>query len=47
MNLIGTTNEINKITESLESEYEVKGMRRTRLCLELDLEHINDSIHVY
>ncbi|KAM1018582.1 hypothetical protein FF1_040053 [Malus domestica] len=46
MNLIGTLEELAKISEHLKSEFEMKNLGKTRYCLGLEIEHCSDGILV-
>lgn len=47
MNLIGTPEEVKETAKLLKSEFEMKDLGRTNLCLGLELEHHSDGILVH
>ena len=44
INISGTPKELTKITEYLKREFEVKDLRKIKLCLSLELEHKTNGI---
>ena len=46
-NLTKTPEELEKTDSHLKTEFEMKDLRKTRLCLELKLKHCSDGILVY
>ena len=46
-NLTKTLEELEKTASHLKMEFEMKDLRKTRLCLDLKLKHCYDSILVY
>ena len=47
MNFIGTSEELSKTTMYLKKEFKVKDLGKTKLCLDLEHEHIANGIIVY
>ncbi|MBT0984610.1 hypothetical protein KJ032_26650, partial [Salmonella enterica subsp. enterica serovar Typhimurium] len=47
MNLIETLAELEEIAAHLKSEFEMKDLRKTRLCFDLKFKRCSDSILVY
>ena len=47
INIIGTPEELTKTAEYLKREFEVKDLRKTKLCLGLELEHKTNGILVH
>ena len=47
INIIETLEELTKTVEYLEREFEVKDLRKTKLCLGLELEHKINGILVH
>ena len=47
LNIIGTSGEISQTVEYLKKESEMKDLRKTKLCLGLQLEYISDGILVH
>ncbi|KAM2449650.1 hypothetical protein PS1_019734 [Malus domestica] len=47
MNLVGTLEELNKTAEYLKSEFEMKNLRKTKFCLDLQIEHCASGILVH
>ena len=39
-NLIGTPEEFQKIVEYLKIEFEIKNIRKIKICLDLQIEHL-------
>ena len=46
-NLTKTLEELEKTASHLKMEFEMKDLRKTRLCLDLKLKHCSDGILVY
>lgn len=44
MNLIGTLEELSKTAKYLKKVFKVKDLRKTKLCLSLELEHKANGI---
>ena len=44
MNLIGTLEELLKIAEYLEREFEMKDLRKPKYSLDLQIEHITNGV---
>ena len=47
INLIGTQIELQKAIEYLKNEFDMKDLGRTKLCLNLQIEHLTNSIFVH
>ena len=47
LNIIGTSGEISQIVECLKKEFEMKDLGKTKLCLGLQLEYVNNGILVH
>ena len=47
LNLIGTPEEISKAVEFLKKEFETKDLGRTKFCLGLQIEHLEDGIFIH
>ncbi|KAL0796991.1 hypothetical protein Bca101_068368 [Brassica carinata] len=47
LNIIGTSREISETIKYLKKEFEMKDLGKTRFCLGLQLEYINDEILVH
>jgi len=47
INIIGTPEELPKAIDCLKKEFEVKDLGRTKFCLGLQIEHLNNGIFVH
>jgi len=47
INIIGTLDELPKAIDCLKKEFEVKDLGRTKFCLGLQIEHLNNGIFVH
>ena len=47
MNLVGTPEELNKTTEYMKSEFEMKDLGKTKYCLGLQIEYCANGILVH
>ena len=47
LNIIGTTNELSEAVVNLKKEFEMKNMGKTKLCLGLQIEHLENGIFVH
>ena len=47
MILIGTPEELQKVIEYLKKEFEIKNFGKTKLCLGLQIEHLEGEICVH
>ncbi|KAK2443387.1 hypothetical protein QL285_014496 [Trifolium repens] len=47
INIIGTPGELPKAIDCLKKEFEMKDLGKTKLCLGLQIEHLNDEIFVH
>ena len=47
LNILGTSGEISQTVEYLKKEFEMKDLGKTKFCLGLQLEYINDGILVH
>ena len=47
INLIGTPIELQKAIDYLKNEFEMKDLGRTKLCLDLQIEHLTNGIFVH
>jgi hypothetical protein len=47
INIIGTPRELPKAINCLKKEFEMKDLGKTKLCLGLQIEHLNDGIFVH
>ncbi|GKC44146.1 retrovirus-related pol polyprotein from transposon TNT 1-94, partial [Tanacetum coccineum] len=47
LNIIETTGELPKAMECLKKEFEMKDLGKTKFCLGLQIEHLNDEILVH
>ena len=47
INLIGTPIELQKAIDYLKKEFEMKDLRKTKLCLGLQIEHLTNGIFVH
>ena len=47
LNLIRTPEEVQKATECLKHEFEMKDLGKTKLCLGLQMEHLEDEIFLH
>ena len=47
LNIIGTTNELSEAVVNLKKEFEMKNMGKTKLCLGLQIEHLDNGIFVH
>ena len=47
LNILGTSGEISQTIEYLKKEFEMKDLGKTKFCLGLQLEYINNKILVH
>ena len=47
LNLIGTPEELPKAVEILKKEFEMKDFEKTKFCLGLQIEHLEDGIFIH
>ena len=47
LNIIGTTNELSEAVVNLKKEFEMKNLGKTKLCLGLQIEHLENGIFVH
>lgn len=47
LNIIGTTNELSETVDYLKKEFEMKDLGKTKLCLGLQIEHLENGIFVH
>ena len=47
LNLIGTLKELNKTIDYLKKEFEMKDLRKTKYCLDLQIEHCLDGVLIH
>ncbi|GKB23158.1 retrovirus-related pol polyprotein from transposon TNT 1-94 [Tanacetum coccineum] len=47
LNIIGSLGELPKVMECLKKEFEMKDLGKTKFCLGLQIEHLNDGILVH
>ena len=47
LNIIGTTNELSEAVGNLKKEFEMKNLGKTKLCLGLQIEHLENGIFVH
>ena len=47
LNIIGTTNELLEAVGNLKKEFEMKNLGKTKLCLGLQIEHLDNGIFVH
>ncbi|KAL6321664.1 hypothetical protein AAG906_025496 [Vitis piasezkii] len=47
LNLVGTLEELTKTTNYLKNEFEMKDLRKTKLCLGLQIEHFPNGVLVH
>jgi hypothetical protein len=43
INIIGTLEELPKAINCLKKEFEMKDLEKTKLCLRLQIEHLNNN----
>lgn len=46
-NIIGTLEELPKVINCLKKEFEMKDLGKTKLCLGLQIEHLDNVIFVH
>ena len=47
LNLVGTLEELTKTTNYLKKEFEMKDLRKTKFCLDLQIEHFPNGVLVH
>ena len=47
LNIIGTPEEVQKAAECLKQEFKMKDLGKTKLCLGLQMEHLEDEIFLH
>ena len=47
LNLVGTPEELTKITDYLKNKFEMKDLGKTKFCLGLQIEHLLDGILIH
>ena len=47
LNIIGTTNELSEAVVNLKKDFEMKNLGKTKLCLGLQIEHLENGIFVH
>jgi predicted CoA-binding protein len=47
LNIIGTPEELPKVVDCLKKEFEMKDLGRTKFCLGLQIEYLNDGVFMY
>ena len=47
LNIIGTTNELSEAVGNLKKEFKMKNLGKTKLCLGLQIEHLENGIFVH
>ena len=47
INIIGTPKELPKAIDCLKKEFEMKDLGKTKFCLRLEIEHLNNGIFVH
>ena len=47
LNLVGTPEELTRTTDYLKKEFEMKDLRKTKFCLDMQIEHFPNGVLVH